>query len=68
MMQVKIGSGGSRPMGMRFGGGMIRSALQSASSPENWIYVAGIVVLLIIVVVLVALIAREFYLRKKKKA
>jgi hypothetical protein len=68
MMQVKIGSGGSNPVGVRFGGGgAIRSAVESMARPENLIYDAAILVLAAIVVVLVVLIVREYYLRKKKK-
>jgi len=67
-MQVKIGNGGSNPVGVRFGGGgSVQSSVQSMMSPENCIYVAGIVVLVAIVIVLVVLIGREYYLRKKKK-
>jgi hypothetical protein len=68
MMQVKIGNGGSNPVGVRFGGGgAIRSAVQSMASPENWIYDIIIVVFVAIVIVLAVLIVREFYLQRKKK-
>jgi len=67
-MQVKIGDGGSNPVGVRFGGGgSVRSSVQSMMSSGDWIYIAGIVVLVAIVIVLVVLIGREYYLRKKKK-
>jgi hypothetical protein len=68
MMQVKIGDGGSNPVGVRFGGGgAIRSAVQSMARPENWLLDAGILLLVVVVIVLVVLIIREFYLRKKQK-
>ncbi len=73
MMQVKIGSGGSNGgVGMKFGGGgMVRNAVrdtaQTLSIPEEWIYVAGILILAAIVVALVVLILREYNLQKKKK-
>jgi hypothetical protein len=71
MMQVKIGNRGSNPVGVRFGGGGVRGAVrdvaQSMSIPENWIYIACIVVLLAIVMVLIVLILWEYNLQKKKK-
>jgi hypothetical protein len=68
MMQVKIGNGGSNPVGVRFGGGgAIRSAVQSMASPENWLLDAGILLLVVVVIALAVLIIREFYLRKKQK-
>lgn len=70
-MQVKIGNGGSNPVGVRFGGGRVRGAVrdvaQSMSIPENWIYIAGIMVILTIVIVFIVLILREYNLQKKKK-
>jgi hypothetical protein len=70
MMQVKIGNGGSNPVGVRLGRGAVRGIVrdfaQSMSIPESWIYIAGILVLLAIVVALIVLIIREYNLQKKK--
>jgi len=67
-MQVKIGNGGSNPVGVRFGGGgSVQSSVQSMMSSGNWIYIAGIMVLAAITIVLAVLMIREYYLQKKKK-
>jgi hypothetical protein len=66
-MQVKIGNGGNGgtpPVAVHLGGG---GSIQSMLSPDNWIYIAGIVVLLIIVIGLIVLTIREYNLQKKKK-
>ena len=67
MLQVRMG-GGQRPFGGAFRGiGGVRGVFTTLVAPENWMYLAAVVVLLLVVAVLAVLILREIYLRTKKK-